>query len=156
DPEDPSRLVLRTGDHVRLRRDGLLEYAGRVDAMVKIRGNRVEPAEIEEALRRDPAVADVAILASASGAGTTLIAYVVPRKPGDPSLREALRERLGKALPAYMVPARIELLKALPRLPGGKLDLRALAPGAAPGGQSGGMRIGETLGNLRRLWARRP
>jgi amino acid adenylation domain-containing protein len=126
DPADPSRSILRTGDLLRLRPDGLVEYAGRVDAMIKIRGHRVEPAEIEDALRRDSEVADVAVVAQRSDGDARLVAFVVPHRKHDSGFAESLAHRLSGAVPSYMVPSRIELLAALPRLPGGKVDLVAL------------------------------
>jgi acyl-coenzyme A synthetase/AMP-(fatty) acid ligase len=150
DSDDPSRLVLRTGDLVRLRPDGLMEFVGRTDAMVKIRGNRVELAEIEDVIRRIPGVADVAIIPHQSDAETTVVAFVVLKKSDPDGLRRSLVERLRALLPAYMVPARIEFLDALPRLSGGKIDSRALATaGSRPERRSG------SFGGLGRLWARR-
>ncbi len=157
DPDDPSRFILRTGDLVRLRPDGLMEFAGRADAMVKIRGNRVEPAEIEDVLRRDPAVGDVAIVARRSDEETSLIAFVVPKQrvdegQGAEGLHDALLQRLEQALPAYMVPARIEFIDVLPRLPGGKVDFRSLAVSAVPRQEP----AGGSLARLRRLFGGRP
>jgi len=127
DPADPASSVLRTGDVVRLRPDGLLEFIGRTDTQVKIRGNRVEPAEIEDVLRRSADVADVAVLARRTGKETMLVAYVV-RVAGDDEdlLRNGLMQNLRAALPSYMHPSRIVFIDRLPRTRNGKLDTEAL------------------------------
>jgi acyl-coenzyme A synthetase/AMP-(fatty) acid ligase len=78
DPDDPSGAILRTGDLVRQRTDGLLEFLGRIDEQIHIRGNRVEPAEIEHVLRHTPGVADAAILARRTAGDPVLVAFVVP------------------------------------------------------------------------------
>jgi amino acid adenylation domain-containing protein len=127
DPADPASAVLRTGDVVRLRPDGLLEFVGRTDTQVKIRGNRVEPAEIEDVLRRATDVADVAVLARRAGEETMLVAFVVCTAAADEdSLRERLAQRLQSALPSYMHPSRIVFIDRLPRTRNGKLDVETL------------------------------
>ena len=119
--------MLRTGDVVRLRPDGLLEFVGRTDTQVKIRGNRVEPAEIEDVLRRAPDVVDVAVLARRAGEETMLVAFVVCTGADDEdALRERLTQRLQSALPSYMHPSRIVFIDRLPRTRNGKLDTEAL------------------------------
>jgi amino acid adenylation domain-containing protein len=127
DPADPASAVLRTGDVVRLRPDGLLEFIGRTDTQVKIRGNRVEPAEIEDVLRRATDVADVAVLAHRAGEQTVLVAFVMCTAAADEdSLRERLTQRLHAALPSYMHPSRVVFIDRLPRTRNGKLDAEAL------------------------------
>jgi amino acid adenylation domain-containing protein len=115
-----------TGDLARLAADGGLELIGRRDAMVKIRGLRVELGEVEAALLALPEIAQAAVLAHAQGPGDIrLAAYVVPRElpgPGPADLRRAL----AATLPASMVPARFITLPALPATPQGKVDRRAL------------------------------
>jgi acyl-coenzyme A synthetase/AMP-(fatty) acid ligase len=76
DPDDPAGAILRTGDLVRRRRDGLLEFLGRIDQQIRIRGNRVEPAELEHVLRQTQGVADAAILARRSAGDPVLVAFV--------------------------------------------------------------------------------
>jgi len=127
DPADAAAAVLRTGDVVRLRHDGLIDFIGRTDAQVKIRGNRVEPAEVEDVLRRATGVADVAVLPRRVGEETGLVAFVV-RAGGDDvaSLRERLMQSLRAALPSYMHPSRIVFIDRLPRTRNGKLDAEAL------------------------------
>ncbi|HSF42284.1 MAG TPA: condensation domain-containing protein, partial [Thermoanaerobaculia bacterium] len=117
--------LYRTGDRVRLRPDGALEFLGRLDQQVKIRGFRVEPGEVEAALAELPGVASAAVLVEGSGSGKRLVAFVVPTEPeaGPGRLREELRERL----PSFMVPSRFAILDALPLSPNGKVDRRALA-----------------------------
>jgi acyl-coenzyme A synthetase/AMP-(fatty) acid ligase len=182
DPDDPSGAILRTGDLVRRRPDGLLEFLGRTDQQVRIRGNRVEPAELEHALLQAPEVADAAVLVRRTAGDPVLVAFVVaaaglePAAPeaatapaGDPAtaqprevptaqprdaltaaprevptvqphdartahlrdalaghLRDLLTERLRATLPTYMLPARLHVVAAVPKLPGGKIDPRAL------------------------------
>ncbi|MFE7589700.1 amino acid adenylation domain-containing protein [Kitasatospora sp. NPDC057512] len=147
DPFGPagSRLY-RSGDLVRARRDGTLEYLGRADDQVKIRGFRIEPAEVEAALLAAPGVAGGAVLASSgapddpartgarSGRGADgaarLVAYVVPTReaaaddPG-PTLAR-LRQWLRGRLPAHLVPSLFVPLDRLPLTPNGKLDRAAL------------------------------
>jgi amino acid adenylation domain-containing protein len=114
--------LYRTGDRVRHRPDGNLEFLGRIDHQIKLRGFRIEPGEIEALLRGHPAVSEaaVAVLTPAR-----LVAYVVGRDGLVPSATE-LRKHLRERLPAYMVPAAYVVLPALPLTPSGKLDRKAL------------------------------
>jgi amino acid adenylation domain-containing protein len=124
----PGARLYRTGDGVRWR-GGTLEYLGRLDEQVKVRGFRVELGEVEAVLRRHPAVAACAVLAREDVPGETrLVAYVA----GDTE-HDALREHLRRALPYWMIPAAFVSLPRLPLTPGGKVDRRALpAPGYQP------------------------
>ena len=126
--------LYRTGDLGRFRADGNLEFLGRIDDQVKVRGHRVEPGEIEAALAAHPGVRAVAVLARDDGAaGPQLVAYVVPRPPA--ATTEELYGFLAARLPSFMVPARFVELAALPLTPNGKIDRRALpAPERAPAG----------------------
>jgi amino acid adenylation domain-containing protein len=112
-------------------RTGVVEYLGRIDQQVKVRGFRIEPGEIEAALREHPHVGDAVVVARADGPGEKrLVAYVVPRDGTRPAAA-ALREALGRRLPAHMVPSAFMVLDTLPLNPSGKVDRAALpAPDA--------------------------
>ncbi|RKH35463.1 amino acid adenylation domain-containing protein [Corallococcus praedator] len=118
--------LYRTGDSVRYSEDGTLEFLGRLDAQVKVRGYRVEPGEVEEALRTHPAVAEAVVVARPDPAGgKRLVAYAVPRA-GEMLEPRVLRAFLAEALPEFMVPSALVPLSALPLTPVGKLDRAAL------------------------------
>lgn len=127
DPADPDAHILRTGDLVQLRSDGLITVLGRQDRLVKINGMRVEPYEIECVLRRSPDVADATVLVRRNGQGAALVGFVVCNAPADGTALERLRGELRAALPAYMQPARLHAIERLPLLPGHKIDTDALA-----------------------------
>ncbi|MGK4579226.1 amino acid adenylation domain-containing protein [Kitasatospora sp. HPMI-4] len=120
----------RTGDVVRLRSDGGLEFLNRADRQLKLRGYRIEPTEIEQVLLAHPAVADCAV--EPKGDPARLIGYVVK---ADAAVTSAeLTEHLAAALPAYMVPQALVDLDRLPLSPSGKLDRAALPePGPSAG-----------------------
>ena len=116
----------RTGDRVRRRADGELEFLGRVDAQVKIRGFRVEPGEVEAVLLEQEEVHEAVVTVREDAAGQKrLVAYVVPAEGAEVSTAE-LRGRLGARLPEHMVPAALVVLEALPLTATGKVDRRAL------------------------------
>jgi amino acid adenylation domain-containing protein len=126
--------LYRTGDRVRARSDGKLEYMGRVDQQVKIRGYRIELGEIEQVLREYAGVGECAVLVREKGeSGPQLLGYVAPLEQEQELETGALRRYLQKRLPEYMVPGQIVLLERLPLSPNGKLDRRALP---APESQS--------------------
>ncbi|XDF34380.1 amino acid adenylation domain-containing protein [Paracidovorax avenae] len=138
-PFEAGARLYRTGDRVRLRGDGALEFLGRADDQVKIRGWRVEPAEVAQRLRECTGVADAVVVARAreTDGAMALHAYVVPADAGAPNdpgaLPAQLQAQLQAALPAWMVPDHILPIAALPLTPNGKLDRRALPlPAAAP------------------------
>ncbi len=117
--------LYRTGDLVRWRSDGELEFIGRVDEQVKLRGYRIEPGEIEQALREHEAVQDtIVVIREDEAEGKRLVAYVVADAVSVSvnDLRAHLRERL----PEYMVPSSFEYLKQLPLNANGKVDREAL------------------------------
>lgn len=118
--------LFRTGDMVRERPDGQLEYIGRKDFQIKVRGMRIEPGEIEAVLARHPAVHACAVGAVESGAGKQLAAFYVPREEAAANAHE-LRTFVAATVADYMVPSLFVRLEALPLLPNGKLDRRALA-----------------------------
>ncbi|WKB55456.1 non-ribosomal peptide synthetase [Eleftheria terrae] len=121
DPFRPGERLYRTGDLARWRPEGGVQLAGRADHQLKVRGFRVEPAEIEAALLGLPGVRQAAVLPAA--AGGELLAFVV----ADNARAADLREALAALLPAHMVPARYQCVAHFPRLPNGKVDRRALA-----------------------------
>jgi AMP-binding enzyme/AMP-binding enzyme C-terminal domain/Phosphopantetheine attachment site len=130
---DGAARMYRTGDRVRWRSDGRLEFLGRLDSQVKIRGHRVEVEEVEAALRDLPAVRSAAV-AVVGGTVRRLVAYVTVDAPTDPV---GLRARLVDRLPSYMVPFEIRIVPEVPLNANGKLDRTALermaaAHGAAP------------------------
>jgi acyl-coenzyme A synthetase/AMP-(fatty) acid ligase/acyl carrier protein len=117
--------LYRTGDRVRMRDDGALEYLGRRDGQIKLRGQRIELGEVEAALAAHPAVKEAVAASHGEGGDAQLIAYVVPRAGEQVDVR-AVQAFLRDRVPAALVPAEILTLEALPRTAGGKLDRRAL------------------------------
>jgi len=129
DPGDPEIRAFKTGDSGRIRPDGLLEFIGRNDQQIKLRGHRIEIGEIEFALAGCAGVADAAVVVRRNEAGQprSLAAYV----ESDPGIRELLPRdllyKLMKRLPRYMIPATFHLIDELPRLPNLKIDRIRLA-----------------------------
>jgi amino acid adenylation domain-containing protein len=113
----PGARLYRTGDRVRWRRDGVLEFRGRLDDQVKVRGFRVEPGEVEARLRDHPGVGQAAVVATADA----LTAYVT-----GPATTEELRRHVAAALPPHLVPTTWVTLDALPLTVAGKVDVAAL------------------------------
>ncbi len=131
----PGERLYRAGDLARFLPDGTLEFAGRIDSQVKVRGYRVEPGEVEAVLVRHPGVEAAAVVAWDDPRGHKWLAgYVVPRVP-IPTAAE-LRAFLSGSLPEPLVPSELVFLTALPMTPHGKLDRNALP---APSGQGAGM-----------------
>lgn len=129
DAAHPGWRVFRTGDLVRIDGDDMLHFASRADQQIKINGVRIEPAEIEAVLRRVAGVTDVVVATSGEAHQVSLTAYIAAE--GDLEIvRDASLDRLRAELPPAMRPARIEILDRLPRMAGGKIDMRALTASA--------------------------
>jgi amino acid adenylation domain-containing protein len=123
---DAPRLY-RTGDLARWRDDGQIDFLGRVDNQVKIRGQRLEPDEIAAWLNRHPAVASSVVVARDAGEEKRLVAYLVMRNGDEPG-RGDLQKFLSQNLPPYMVPATFVQLEQLPLTANGKIDRPMLPP----------------------------
>jgi acyl-CoA synthetase (AMP-forming)/AMP-acid ligase II len=123
DQSFPGRFY-RTGDIVRWRLDGNLEFIGRADTQVKIRGYRIEPGEIETILKTHPDVEDAAVVSREDRAGErTLVGYIVPRKD---TITSEWKAFLQEKLPSYMIPSTVVRLEAFPLTPSGKINRLAL------------------------------
>ncbi|MFZ0718965.1 amino acid adenylation domain-containing protein, partial [Mycobacterium sp.] len=125
--EIPGGMLYRTGDLARYRPDGSIEYLGRQDSQVEIRGVRIEPGEVEVALSRHPDVTEAVVVATTDERGhTQLTAHVAAGTEPGPTTAQ-LRRFLLEWLPAAMLPAHFVVANELPRTSGGKVDRRALA-----------------------------
>ncbi|MEV3987623.1 amino acid adenylation domain-containing protein [Streptomyces sp. NPDC049837] len=123
---EPGALMYRTGDRVRLRPDGLLEYLGRADDQVKILGNRIEPGEVRRLIEENPAVTAAAV--HATGTPVQLVAYVeLKDADGTPPTREDVVRPLRRWLPSAVLPSEVYVVDALPRTANDKVDFTALA-----------------------------
>ena len=135
-PDTPHERLYKTGDLVRRRADGELEYIGRADEQLKLRGYRIELPEIENLLSGRPDIRDAVVAARGDGAAARLVAYVVSKE--DSALSpDILSSFCRGALPDYMVPAQFMLLADLPRTPNGKIDRKALPDPQEPVRPSG-------------------
>jgi nonribosomal peptide synthetase protein VioO len=134
-PQDPANRYFRTGDLVEVGDDGLLTMRGRADRQLKIRGIRVDPAEVESVISRHPAVAATAVVGATIAGRTVLVAYVVGRVGGQPGLAELVLADLRAQLPGHLVPGRIIAVDELGYTPNGKVDYVGLA-------QRGGAKTG--------------
>ena len=149
---DGERLY-RTGDLVMWRADGQLSYLGRIDHQVKIRGFRIELGEVEAALRAQPGIEDVVVVAHGDAEGARLIAYVVGQAVSVSSVA-SLKQQLGLVLPDYMVPSLIMGLDRLPLNANGKVDRKALpTPEAAAGRQPYEVPSGRVAESLAAIWS---
>jgi acyl carrier protein len=117
--------MYRTGDRVRWRADGALEFLGRLDGQVKVRGFRVEPGEIEAALLEHPALDRAVVTPRAGAGGTRMVAYLVARGGAAVDAAE-LRRHVRERLPEHMVPAAFVAVASIPLTPNGKVDRGAL------------------------------
>jgi amino acid adenylation domain-containing protein len=125
--DNPNAWLYRTGDRAKYLPGGNIEFLGRMDNQIKIRGHRIELGEIEAALVQHPAVQDSVVVADArdSSVAQSLIGYVVPKQQAAPFVPE-LRGWLKARLPEYMIPSLFVTLDALPLTPNGKIDRNAL------------------------------
>jgi amino acid adenylation domain-containing protein len=147
--DSPAVRAYRTGDRVVWTQDGQLDYLGRLDDQVKIRGVRVEPGELEHAIRALDGVRDAAVIVRGEAGDRGLAAYVVGPGLEPGTLRDALTQRL----PSALVPDLIAILDSLPVTANGKLDRRALPElGHEPPSGAGGTIVGPTQQALAALW----
>ena len=136
---EPGARRYRTGDRVRFRADGDLDFLGRFDHQVKVRGFRIELGEIEARLLDHPAIHEAVVAVRGDGADARLVAWAASgiedgRKVG----QDVLKDFLGEKLPDYMVPTHLLLLDELPRLPNGKVARKELPEPSATGSTSSG------------------
>lgn len=152
--DDPAARTYRTGDLARRRADGALEYLERVDRQLKLRGHRIEPGEIESALRDVEGVREAAVVARRDGGGeVALVAYLVTDGDSDAALERA-RGDLAETLPAIMRPSRFVAVASMPLSANGKLDLGALPePDADPGARERVAPADETERALLEVWS---
>lgn len=123
-PGDPGVRTFRTGDRVRIRSDGLAEFAGRIDRMVKVNGLQADLGDIESALKSVDAVLDSAVVAhQREGDNARLVAFVVPHDYATPIDQAMLRRAVAEQTADHMIPHEIRVLEELPRLHNGKPDL---------------------------------
>lgn len=126
DPSDAALRTYRTGDLGRWRLDGIVEYGGRADEQIKLRGYRIEPGEIEAALVELPAISAAAVAVRSTRPGDQrLVAYYVLAPSAAPNVTD-LRDALGRTVPHFMVPQHFVRVESLPLSPNGKLDRPAL------------------------------
>ncbi|WFE36318.1 non-ribosomal peptide synthetase [Micromonospora sp. WMMD975] len=150
----PGARMYRTGDAARWLADGTLEFRGRLDRQVKVRGVRVEPAEVEAALAGHPAVGAAAVVARPDGPNGWRLAGYAQRAPGGDVTEADLRHHLEAALPYAMIPAELLVLDALPLLGNGKVDRSALPEVGA--GRTGATRVAprtDTERVIAEVWA---
>ncbi|MGZ7457996.1 non-ribosomal peptide synthase/polyketide synthase [Pseudomonas sp. Ma2-10] len=134
DPFGSGERLYRTGDLARYRADGAIDYCGRIDHQVKIRGLRIELGEIEARLQEHADVQEAVVLALDGPSGKQLVAYLVPQNRAlldadaeqQGAWRETLKSHLLASLPDYMVPAQTVLIEHMPLSPNGKLDRKRL------------------------------
>lgn len=125
--QQPGERIFRTGDLARYSPDGAIEFLGRLDYQVKIRGQRIELGEIEAILSQHPALKEVAVVAQTHGSEKHLVAFMVAEEAAPRANISELRHFLQQRLPGYMVPALYVFLAQLPLNASGKLDRKRLA-----------------------------
>ncbi|BAV34107.1 thioester reductase [Sulfuricaulis limicola] len=150
-------MMYRTGDMVRMKQHGSMEYLGRIDHQIKLRGFRIELGEIETVLLRHPDIAEaVAVLGQDPSGEGAIWAYAVPqvaRAESPEVLIDALRASLSQSLPGYMCPASIVMLDALPRTPNGKIDRRNLPAPVPHQSKETAQPLNEVERRLARIWS---
>ncbi len=156
DPERPGERLYATGDKARWRNDGTLDFLGRADDQVKVRGHRIELGEITAVLLEQAGVREAAVIARGSP-DARLLAYIVPEEgdaaPDADPCTDKLADALAERLPAHMVPAAITAIEALPLTPNGKLDQRALPEPARLADDTREPPRGKTEQALAEIWA---
>ncbi len=140
--------MYRTGDRARWQPDGTIEFLGRLDHQVKLRGFRIEPGEIESVLGRHPAVTHCAVMVRDTGHDSSLVAFYVS---GDVAVDD-LREHLRQSVPDYMVPSVFVRLDRLPLTPNGKVDRTQLPEVERPSATAGEAPAGNTERAIADLW----
>lgn len=150
---EPGQRMYRTGDLARCSVDGTIEYLGRRDHQVKLRGVRIEPGEIEATLAAHPSVRDAVVVVKEYAGDRRLVAYVTG-VDGETIAIDALRDHLKAHLPPHMVPTAVVRLSSWPLSANGKLDRDALPlpEGRDDGEPTGGVPTGETEEALARIW----
>jgi len=154
-PGTPGDRLYRTGDLARVLPDGTIEYLGRIDNQVKVRGYRIEMGEIEEALTQHPDV-DMAGLIVRQGPDGNNELFAFYKSPREDLTATELKEYLGQRMPAYMVPARLRQVAEMPFSPNGKLDRKVLAAWAEESFVSTGEYVAPTTPTqmkLAEIWA---
>ncbi|BCA53910.1 hypothetical protein W02_10500 [Nitrospira sp. KM1] len=147
----PGQRLYRTGDQVRWRVDGTLEYLGRLDHQVKLRGFRIELGEIEAALLAQPGIREAVVVVRTEATGTKrLVGYVTGAGAGETA---TLRQGLAQRVPEYMVPAVIIALEQLPLSPNGKVDRKALPAPEAGRATASEPPATQTEARLAAIWA---
>jgi len=152
DPFEPGGRLYKSGDHARFLPDGEIEFLGRMDGQLKIRGHRVEPGEIEARLESHPAVREcTVVLREREGEEARLIAYFLPQGPAPES--DKLRSFAAEKLPQYMVPAAFVPLDQFPVNSSGKVDRKTLAQMEPPRQSSHTAARDHVEGTVARIWA---
>jgi amino acid adenylation domain-containing protein len=154
-PDAEGAKVYRTGDRVRYLEGGAIEFLGRSDHQIKLRGHRIELGEIEAALREHPGVSEcVVVVVSPDGGERRLAAYAAGRGPLHPSASD-LRRHLQNILPSYMVPASFTFMDALPLTQSGKIDRNASFPSPRETDLAGAASGSEIQKEIAAIWCRR-
>jgi aspartate racemase len=157
DPHRPGERMYRSGDRVRSLADGNIEFLGRIDAQVKLRGYRIEPGEIEAVLAEEGTVKESVVLVPEDASGEkSLVAYLTAR-PGRTIAHEAVEKFVRSRLPEYMVPAAWVVLESFPLTPNGKIDRNSLPDPAAASGAAAPGEAGEgnpTENAIAQIWSR--